>query len=330
MRLTGRRALPAAAIAFFLSTVPASVHPHVFAEARLDVVLDQDGTTVKALRHLWRFDDVFSSTVLMEFDQNGDLKLDDTVLVTNRFRSIVDGSAYELSIADDSDAEVYRLAGRPIAYRALNEAMITVSSNLAANILIDRLDPAAIRRTMAALGASGIEVLRGVEDQEAFDKGLNNTTDASALATLFWKLGRGEVAPALGRLAQARGNPHLDFGPRFEEAVQPRHQPARGERRRRAHGKHAAAPVRAHPFDRLRQGVEPLAQLGQAGARGVGQLERAVVAVEQLHAQRFLQRLDLVAHRRGRDVQLGCGFFHAGVARSGLEGPQGIERGQAG
>jgi beta-lactamase class A len=126
----------------------------------------------------------------------GDLKLDDTVVVTNRFKSIVDGSAYELSIADDSDADVYKLAGRPIAYRALNEAMITVSSNLAANILIDRLDPAAIRRTMAALGASGIEVLRGVEDQKAFDKGLNNTTDASALATLFWKLGRGGVVSA--------------------------------------------------------------------------------------------------------------------------------------
>ncbi|HET9370586.1 MAG TPA: serine hydrolase [Vicinamibacterales bacterium] len=126
----------------------------------------------------------------------GDLKLDDTVVVTNRFKSIVDGSAYELSIGDDSDAEVYKLAGRPIAYRALNEAMITVSSNLAANILIDRLDPAAIRRTMAALGASGIEVLRGVEDQKAFDTGLNNTTDASALATLFWKLGRGEVVSA--------------------------------------------------------------------------------------------------------------------------------------
>ena len=42
------------------STVPASVHPHVFAEARLDVVVNPD-QTVKSLRHLWRFDDLFSS-----------------------------------------------------------------------------------------------------------------------------------------------------------------------------------------------------------------------------------------------------------------------------
>ncbi|MGO4839430.1 DUF1007 family protein, partial [Rhizobiaceae sp. 2RAB30] len=66
MRLRGRRAIPAAAlVALLTSTVPALVHPHVFAEARLDVVLNAD-RTVKSLRHLWRFDDVFSSTVLME------------------------------------------------------------------------------------------------------------------------------------------------------------------------------------------------------------------------------------------------------------------------
>lgn len=70
------------ALSFFgllASTQPARVHPHVFAEARLDVIVNPDAT-VKALRHLWRFDDVFSSTVLMEFDGNGDLKLDDDEL----------------------------------------------------------------------------------------------------------------------------------------------------------------------------------------------------------------------------------------------------------
>ena len=50
----------------------AAAHPHVFAEARLEVVLNPD-RTVKSLRNLWRFDEVFSSTVLMEFDKNADL-----------------------------------------------------------------------------------------------------------------------------------------------------------------------------------------------------------------------------------------------------------------
>jgi beta-lactamase class A len=123
----------------------------------------------------------------------GRLRLDDSIIVTNRFASIVDGSPYELSATEDSDGDVYKAIGHPMTYRALCEAMITTSSNLSTNILIDRLDPAAVRRTMIGLGAAGIDVLRGVEDQKAFDKGLNNTTTAEALAVLLWKLGRGEA-----------------------------------------------------------------------------------------------------------------------------------------
>jgi beta-lactamase class A len=41
------------------------------------------------------------------------------------------------------------------------------------------------------LGADGMEVLRGVEDQKAFEKNLNNSTTARALLVLFEKLGRG-------------------------------------------------------------------------------------------------------------------------------------------
>ncbi len=72
--------LASALAAVFAVTGPAYVHPHVFAEARLDVILSPDHQSVKALRHLWRFDDLFSSTVMMEFDKNSDLKLDDKEL----------------------------------------------------------------------------------------------------------------------------------------------------------------------------------------------------------------------------------------------------------
>ncbi len=75
--MPAKAALTAAAL--FGSAIPAQVHPHVFAEARLDVLVNPD-RTVKALRHLWRFDDLFSSTVLMEFDKNADLRLDDAEL----------------------------------------------------------------------------------------------------------------------------------------------------------------------------------------------------------------------------------------------------------
>ncbi|MDZ5698479.1 DUF1007 family protein [Chelativorans sp. M5D2P16] len=67
--------LTAALAALLVTAAQAPAHPHVFAEARLDVVVD-DEHRVEALRHLWRFDDLFSSTVLVEFDKNKDLQLD--------------------------------------------------------------------------------------------------------------------------------------------------------------------------------------------------------------------------------------------------------------
>lgn len=91
--------------ALLASTAPAIVHPHVFAEARLDVVVNPDGT-VKALRHLWRFDDLFSSTVLVEFDQNGDLKLDDAELqevASTVHASLADFNYFQMVTVDGKD-----------------------------------------------------------------------------------------------------------------------------------------------------------------------------------------------------------------------------------
>lgn len=64
-------------MASLLSLLPAVAfaHPHVFVEARLEVVAGDDGT-ISELRNVWRFDEVFSSSVVMDFDKNTDLKLD--------------------------------------------------------------------------------------------------------------------------------------------------------------------------------------------------------------------------------------------------------------
>ena len=68
--------LPAlATLAGLLLASPASAHPHVFAEARLEIDTSADGR-VTELRNVWRFDEVFSSSVLLDFDENGDLQLD--------------------------------------------------------------------------------------------------------------------------------------------------------------------------------------------------------------------------------------------------------------
>ncbi len=126
----------------------------------------------------------------------GELSLDDTVFVTNTFTSIMDGSPYKLSATEDSDGEVYKAMGQQLSYRQLVEASITVSSNLATNILIEHLTATAVQATTDRLGASGMRVLRGVEDQKAFDAGRSNTTDALGLLTLFEAIGTGTAVDA--------------------------------------------------------------------------------------------------------------------------------------
>ena len=49
---------------------------------------------------------------------------------------------------------------------------------------------------MTGLGADGMVVLRGVEDQKAFDKGMNNATTARALGVLMEKLAAGKAVSA--------------------------------------------------------------------------------------------------------------------------------------
>jgi beta-lactamase class A len=128
--------------------------------------------------------------------REGRLALDDALPIRNEFRSIVDGSTYALSEGDDSDSEVYATVGRTMTLRRLCELMITVSSNFAANLLIERLGVENIRQTVIRLGAEGMQVLRGVEDSKAFAKGLNNSTTARGLMTLMEKLARGQAVDA--------------------------------------------------------------------------------------------------------------------------------------
>jgi beta-lactamase class A len=123
----------------------------------------------------------------------GAVALSDPLEIRNEFHSIVDGSTFTLNEGDDSDSILYAAIGKSLTLEQLNEAMITVSSNFATNLLIEKLGVGKIRATVDRLGASGMQVLRGVEDQKAFDKGMNNSTTARGLLVLFERLGRGKA-----------------------------------------------------------------------------------------------------------------------------------------
>src|SRR5215467_5811081 len=128
--------------------------------------------------------------------KEGKVRLTETLVVKNEFRSIVDGSLYRLSAEDDSDRGLYQAEGQARSLSDLCELMITVSSNLATNLLIEKLGVENIRAAVHALGADGVQVLRGVEDGKAFEQGKNNTTTARGLGTLLAAIAREESVDA--------------------------------------------------------------------------------------------------------------------------------------
>jgi beta-lactamase class A len=125
--------------------------------------------------------------------REGRFALDDSLEVRNEFKSIVDGSPYQLDLNQDSDDSMYKRVGSKASVRELLVQMITVSSNLATNILIGRVDARNVTATMRTLGANDIEVLRGVEDGKAFEKGLNNRTSAFDLALIMKSISDGKA-----------------------------------------------------------------------------------------------------------------------------------------
>jgi beta-lactamase class A len=126
----------------------------------------------------------------------GRLSLDDSVTITKTFRSIVDGSPYDLDAPDDSDTTLYQRVGEQERLLTLTDRMITVSSNLATNMLIELVGAERTQATMREFGADSIAVLRGVEDTKAYELGLSNTTTARDLGLILKALAEGRAADA--------------------------------------------------------------------------------------------------------------------------------------
>jgi beta-lactamase class A len=126
----------------------------------------------------------FKICVMMEaFHQahQGVFSLDDGILVRNEFWSIADQSSYSLSATDDSETNLYSDLGKLLPIRELVTRMITHSSNLATNLLIELVTAGRVNDFMNELGAYGIQVHRGVEDKKAFASGMNNAASARSL-----------------------------------------------------------------------------------------------------------------------------------------------------
>ena len=149
-----------------------------------------------------RADDAFHAASTMKIPvmielfhqvREGKLKLNDPLIIKNEFHSLVDASIYTLDAADDSEADLYKAIGQTRTLGQLCELMITVSSNFATNLLIEKLGVDNIRATVTSLHAEGMNMRRGVEDNKAYEKGMNNTTTARGLLILLEAIAKGKA-----------------------------------------------------------------------------------------------------------------------------------------
>lgn len=115
---------------------------------------------------------------LFRMRDNGVIDLNSRIPVINSFTSIVDSSLFSLPMESEKDEILFPYLGDQLSYRQLMEKMITHSSNLATNILIEHTDADYITQTMNEIQASEVLVRRGVEDLKAYRLGLNNATSA--------------------------------------------------------------------------------------------------------------------------------------------------------
>jgi beta-lactamase class A len=123
----------------------------------------------------------------------GKFQIQDSILVKNEFKSIVDRSLYSLDAKDDSEVDLYTKENKKVKIYDLLYLMIIKSSNLATNLIIDLVGAKNANNTMQEMGASDILVLRGVEDTKAYRKGLNNTTTAYDQMLIFSEMANGKI-----------------------------------------------------------------------------------------------------------------------------------------
>jgi beta-lactamase class A len=125
--------------------------------------------------------------------ERGELTLDAPVHVRNRFTSIVNQEPFMLDLGRDADPNVYGHLGKTLSVRELAYWMITLSSNLATNLLVEVVGIPTIQAALDELEIDGVRILRGVEDQAAFEAGLNNMVTANGLLKLLRTIADGKA-----------------------------------------------------------------------------------------------------------------------------------------
>jgi beta-lactamase class A len=129
---------------------------------------------------------------LVRLFETGKLEENATIKLKNSFASKHDNSLFHLSETIDGEKSLYSRIGLQVSVLELLELMITQSSNLATNNLFELIEnKCCIADLLAELLMTDTKIVRGVEDQKAYDAGMINTTTAVDLVKLFQHIHNG-------------------------------------------------------------------------------------------------------------------------------------------
>src|SRR6202008_2028168 len=122
----------------------------------------------------------------------GELLPHSRVHVRNRFLSVVENIPFRVESGRDSNSAVHNAIGKMMRVDELAYHMITTSSNLATNLLLGVIGPESVAETLKQLHVDeGIDLKRGVEDELAFEKRINNMVTADGLLRILVMLSEG-------------------------------------------------------------------------------------------------------------------------------------------
>lgn len=130
----------------------------------------------------------FKTAVYLELLRRADagqLRLDDTILFVNDFRSALDGSRFSIEISEDQDLFILPYLNKNVSLGELGRQMMVRSSNLATNALLGYLGAESIQQLCQQIHAEDTRVVRGIEDARARESGIENQTTARSLGRIL-------------------------------------------------------------------------------------------------------------------------------------------------
>jgi beta-lactamase class A len=129
--------------------------------------------------------------------ERGRLDLSRPVPVHEEFASQNPGHGFRMDRDEDSDAVTWAAVGAEQPLADLVQRMVTVSGNLATNLVLDEVGTAEVAAVLADAGCSDrTAVVRGIEDYAAREIGLDNVITADDMARLVVALAEGRLAGA--------------------------------------------------------------------------------------------------------------------------------------